>query len=138
MAMRENPIYILESDAAKLRGLLASRGGHADGRDQEHLSDLASELERAFLVSAEAVPSGVATLNSHVQIVDLVSGERRELTLVFPSAADPGSGRISVLAPLGCALVGCREGEIVEWEMPGGPRRLRIDKVTCGLREGRA
>jgi regulator of nucleoside diphosphate kinase len=129
--MRESPIFIIDTDAAKLRGLLASRTGARVGRDHEHLFDLAAELERAFVVDAGAVPSGVVTLNSLVHVTDLLTGDRRALTLVFPSEADPAAGRVSVLAPLGCALVGCREGERVEWEMPGGLRRLRIDKVTA-------
>ena len=129
--MRESPIFIIDTDAAKLRGLLAARTGPRVGRDHEHLFDLAAELERAFVVDPGAVPSGVVTLNSLVRVADLLTGERRELRLVFPAEADPAAGRVSVLAPLGCALVGCREGEMVEWEMPGGLRRLRIDKVTA-------
>ncbi len=128
--MRDSPIYIIDTDAAKLRALLAARAGDRDSRDQEHLLELAAELERAFVVKADKVPTGVAMLNSRVQVADLISGERRDLTLVFPPEADPVAGRVSVLAPLGCALMGYREGEIVEWEMPGGLRRLRIDKVT--------
>jgi regulator of nucleoside diphosphate kinase len=128
--MRESPIFIIDTDAAKLRSLLASRTGSRVGRDQEHLLDLAVELERAVVVDADAVPRGVVTPGSRVEIVDLQSGERRGLTLVFPLEADPAQGRVSVLAPLGCALIGCREGEVVEWEMPGGLRRLRIETVA--------
>ena len=130
--MRESPIFITDRDAAKLRGLLAARAADREGRDQEHLFDLATELERAHVVNADTVPVGVVVVNSRVQVTDLVSGDRRELTLVFPSEADPAAGRVSVLAPLGCALMGCREGEIVEWEMPGGLRRLKIVKVEEG------
>lgn len=128
--MRESPIFITDTDAAKLRGLIAAREGAVERLDQGHLTDLASELERAFVVNADAVPSGVVMLNSRVHVADLLSGERRKLTLVCPSEADPVSGRVSVLAPLGCALMGCREGQIVEWEMPGGLGKFRIDKVT--------
>ena len=127
--MRNSPIYIIDADEARLRGLLASRAGDRVGRDQEHLLELAEELERAFVVEATEVPSGVVMLHSRVRVADLSSGERRELTLVFPSEADAATGRISVLAPLGCALMGYREGEVVEWEMPGGLRRLEIQKV---------
>jgi regulator of nucleoside diphosphate kinase len=128
--MRESPIFIIDTDAAKLRGILASRASEKEGRDQEHLLDLAEELERAFVVGADAVPAGVIMVNSEVEVVDLLSGEHRELTLVFPSEADPVAGRVSVLAPLGCALMGYREGDIVDWEMPGGLRRMRIDRVS--------
>jgi regulator of nucleoside diphosphate kinase len=59
----------------------------------------------------------------------LTSGERRDLVLAFPWQADISAQRISVLAPLGTALLGYREGDEVEWVMPGGLRRLRIEKV---------
>lgn len=128
--MRESPIFIIDTDAAKLRGILAARASEREGRDQAHLDDLATELERAIVVDAEAVPNGVVMVNSGVEVVDLTSGVRREFTLVFPVEADPVAGKVSVLAPLGCALMGCREGDVVEWEMPGGLQRLRIDRVS--------
>lgn len=128
--MRESPIYILESDAARLRGLLAARTGERHERDHEHLHELATELERAFLVRGDAAESDVVMLNSAVEVRDLLSGLRSRLTVVFPSEADPAAGRVSVLAPLGCALLGYREGDVVDWEMPGGRRTLRIERVS--------
>jgi regulator of nucleoside diphosphate kinase len=61
---------------------------------------------------------------------DLTSGARREMVLVLPGEADVAAQRISVLAPLGTALLGYREGDEVEWVMPGGLRRLRVERVT--------
>jgi regulator of nucleoside diphosphate kinase len=127
--MLDSQVFIVEADAARLRGLLSARTRDSHGRDQGHLLALAAELERATLVDAADVPGGVVTLHSRVRLVDLDTGERSELTVVFPSAADPGAGRVSVLAPLGCALMGYREGKVVEWTMPGGLRRLRIEEV---------
>ena len=66
---------------------------------------------------------------TRVHVLDLVSWERRELVLVLPRESDAVAGRISVLAPLGTALLGFREGDEVEWLMPGGLRRLRIEDV---------
>jgi regulator of nucleoside diphosphate kinase len=134
--MRNAPIFIIDTDAAKLRGLLANRAGSVESRDHEHLSDLASELERAFVVEDDAAPEGVVMMYSRVRVTDLDSGSSRDLTVVFPPDADPARGRVSVLAPLGCALMGCGEGEVVEWEMPGGLRRLRLDKVTAPTADG--
>jgi regulator of nucleoside diphosphate kinase len=71
----------------------------------------------------------VITIHTRLQVLDLVSGERRELTLVLPHESDASAGRISVLAPLGTALLGYRAGDEVEWLMPGGLRRLRIEYV---------
>jgi regulator of nucleoside diphosphate kinase len=126
-AVRDRSIVITESDAARLRELLAARA-RAE-RDQDHLHELAAELERALIAQPGEVPGDVVTMHTRVQFLDLVSGARRELTLVFPREADLSAGCISVLAPLGTALLGYREGDEVEWEMPGGLRRLRIEKV---------
>jgi regulator of nucleoside diphosphate kinase len=125
--MRDRPIVVNESDAARLRGLLAARADAV--RDQEHLHELAEELERALVLEPGDVPREVVTMHSHVRVLDLATGDRRELELVFPAEADVGAQRISVLAPLGTALLGYREGDEVEWLMPGGLKRLRIEKV---------
>ena len=125
--MRDSPIVITRTDAARLRELLARRARAA--RDQDHLEELAAELERARIAGPDDVLADVITIHSRIQLLDLVNGERRELTLVLPRESDAGAGRISVLAPLGTALLGYRVGDEVEWQMPGGLRRLRIERV---------
>lgn len=134
--MRNMPIVITEIDAARLRDLLAVRT--RAGRDQEHLHDLAAELERARIAESDEVSADVITIHTRVQILDLVSKERRELTLVLPRESDASAGRISVLAPLGTALLGNRAGDEVEWLMPGGLRRLRIESVRPSAEDGAA
>lgn len=125
---RRPAIVVREIDARRLRGLLAARRD-STLRDEAHLDELESELERALLVSEDAMPPDVVVMDSAVCVRDLANDERREFTLVYPAEADPGVGRISVLAPLGTALLGFREGDEVEWLMPGGLRRLRIEQV---------
>jgi regulator of nucleoside diphosphate kinase len=125
---RPRSIVVAEADARRLRGLLAARR-ESTARDGEHLRQLETELERALLVAADAVPAEVVAMDSAVSVLDLASGLRREYTLVYPADADPATGRISVLAPLGTALLGYREGDELEWMMPGGLRRLRIERV---------
>jgi regulator of nucleoside diphosphate kinase len=127
-ATRPRNIVVAEADARRLRGLLATHGNPAL-RDATHLSELESELERALLLSRDAIPADVVVMDSCVQVRDLASGKVREYTLVYPAESDPSTGRISVLAPLGTALLGYREGDEVEWQMPGGLRRLRIENV---------
>jgi regulator of nucleoside diphosphate kinase len=134
--MRDRHIVITKSDAASLRGLLAARMRTA--HDQDHLEDLGAELERALVAERDDVPRDVVTMHTRVHVLDLKSRERRELVLVFPSESEPAAGRISVLAPLGTALLGYREGDEVEWRMPGGVRRLRIEKVWQPPAEGSA
>lgn len=125
--MRKAQIFITERDAARLRHLLWARTGVPE--DREYLEDLKAELERAVVTAAGETPRDVVTLDSRVRVVDLESGVRRELTVVFPSEAAALAGRISVLAPLGCAMLGRRERDIVEWTAPGGARRLWIEQV---------
>jgi regulator of nucleoside diphosphate kinase len=127
--VRKHPIVVTELDARRLRGLFGARNA-VSFRDQGHLQELKSELERARVVDATDVPADVITMHSRVRVLDLASGEHREYLLVFPADADVSMHRISVLAPLGTALLGYRDGDEVEWEMPGGVRRLRIESVS--------
>jgi regulator of nucleoside diphosphate kinase len=127
LAMRHLPIVITRLDAARLRELLATSSG--SGRDQEHLDELALELERARIAATDDAPPDLVSIHSRLQVLDLASGKRRELVLVLPPESDPAAGRISVLAPLGTALLGQRAGDEVEWQMPGGLRRMCIESV---------
>ncbi|MGD9599976.1 MAG: nucleoside diphosphate kinase regulator [Steroidobacteraceae bacterium] len=126
--MRQNPIVVSESDADRLRALLGAQDDFA--HDQAHLEELRAELERAIVRLADEVPPDVITMRARVRVRDLGTGREDEYTLVLPAEADLAARRISVLAPLGTALLGYREGDEVEWRMPGGLRRLRIVKVT--------
>jgi regulator of nucleoside diphosphate kinase len=119
---------VSESDADRLRALLGARDESA--HDQAHLHELEAELERAIVRLAEEVPADVITMQARVRVRDLATGSEEEYTLVLPAEADIAARRISVLAPLGTALLGYREGDEVEWRMPGGLRRLAIVKVT--------
>jgi regulator of nucleoside diphosphate kinase len=125
--MCDHPIVISEPDARVLRGLLSARS--AASHDQEHLEELRLELERAQVLEPEQVSIEVVTMHKLLRILDLGSGKKQELVLVSPAEADVSARRISVLAPLGTALLGNREGDEVEWLMPGGVRRLRIEAV---------
>ena len=92
--------------------------------------DLANELERAIVVPAERIPRDVVTMNSRLIYADESAGTAREVVLVFPSEADPWSGRVSVLAPVGCALLGLRVGQSIDWNLPNGRRhRLRVERI---------
>jgi len=126
--MREYPIIVTDQDLSRLHGLLGGMS-QASILDRGHLSQLQSELDRALVVPCDEVPVGVVTIDSLVRVVDLDTGKRSVLTLVLPDEADVAERRISVLAPIGTALLGFRASDDVEWTMPGGQRRLHIEHV---------
>ena len=68
-------------------------------------------------------------MRSTVRLRDLDSGKEMIYSLVFPNEADVDEGRISILAPVGTAMIGYRIGDTIEWEVPSGLRRLRVEEV---------
>jgi regulator of nucleoside diphosphate kinase len=124
---RDKRIVLTRPDLERLRGILGSRNGSP--RDREHFLDLREEIDRARIVGAEEVTPDVVTLQSEVRVRDSETGIPSDYTVVSPAHADVRSGHVSVLAPLGTALLGYREGDEVEWQMPGGVRRLQIERV---------
>ena len=126
--MKTKNIVITEADYGRLQRLVESPG-RCWKRDSEHLESLQQELERAIVVTAGKMPRDVVTMNSRVRVKDLNSGREATYQIVFPSAADVTENRISVLAPIGTALLGYRAGTTVEWRVPSGMRRFRILEV---------
>ena len=92
--------------------------------------DLAEELDRAIVVPWDRIPKDVVTMNSRLIYSDESSGSTREVELVFPDDVDTEAGKISVLAPVGCALLGLSAGQSIDWSLPGGKvHRLRVECV---------
>ena len=101
-----------------------------EGRGDPRLDVLEEELLRALVMDAERrLASDVVTLDSRVVVADLDSGEETTFTLVMPSESDDAEGRMSVLSPLGMAVLGYRTGQEIEWDVPGVRRRLMVRKV---------
>jgi len=91
---------------------------------------LERELDRAAVVSSAAVPPDVVTMNSRVRYMDENDGVQRTVSLVYPPYANAAEGKISVLAPVGTALLGLSEGQSIEWDFPDGSRRrLKLEEV---------
>jgi regulator of nucleoside diphosphate kinase len=121
-------IFITEEDMARLRQLVR-QGRLAAHKDRNHLTELDGELDRAEVTAAGEVLPDVVTMHSTVRVRDVDSGTSMVYTLVFPVEADIEQKRISVLAPIGTALLGFRTGDVFEWKTPGGTRRLQIEEV---------
>ena len=125
--LSQHELLITESDFDRLKHLVDSpryRVTHA-----MLTATLRAGLKRSRVVGAASVPEGVVTMNSKLRVRDLKSGESETYTLVFPDDADINDGRLSVLAPLGAALLGARAGDVVEFDAPAGVRRLKVEKV---------
>src|SRR5690349_22904622 len=91
---------------------------------------LRAELERAIVVPRDAIPAGVVTLYSHVRYHDEHADATREIQIVLPEDADVRQGKVSVLAPVGSALLGLEVGQAIDWRFPAGEtRRLRVEEV---------
>ena len=121
-------IVITETDMKKLEALVnASR---LSGKlDSQHLDELEEELNRAKVTTSESVPRDVVTMHSRVRVTDLESGKELVYQIVFPREADISQGKISVLAPIGTALLGYAVGSEIEWSVPSGTRRFRVDAI---------
>ena len=117
-------IYITETDLACLEQLVAEvkRGGDVDRLEEE--------LARAIVVSPQGVPATVVTMNSRIRFRDVRTGQESEVVLVYPQDANIDQGKVSVLAPVGSALIGLSVGDAIEWPMPSGAMRsLEIAEV---------
>jgi regulator of nucleoside diphosphate kinase len=126
--MNPRDIYITEFDLNRLRDVLKARI-NSKVRDRDHLDSLENELDRAHVVDPAAIPHDVVTMNSQVRIVDVDTSMENVYTLVFPSEASIPEKKISILAPIGTALLGSRAGGTVDWPVPAGMRTVKIKEV---------
>lgn len=126
--MTTRPKVIISSlDAERLESLLESLPGNAfPGK-----ADLEQELARAAIVDSKDVPPSVVTMNSKVRFRIESSAEEFCLTLVYPRDVDSSGGTISILAPVGSALLGLSQGDMIEWPRPGGGTlKVQIKEVV--------
>lgn len=123
--MKTREIYITEYDMEKLRAIIEIYGGN----DNPYLENLEDELDKARVVDPKNIPDNVVTMNSIVRIKDLDTGEEKTFTLVFPGKTNITENAVSILAPIGTALIGYREGDIIEWEVPAGTKRFQVMDV---------
>ena len=126
--MDPRDIYITDYDLNRLKELLHIGIGFAE-RDRPSLQTLQGELDRAHIVDPAAVPHDVVTMNSRVRLTDIETNEEQVYSLVFPSEANVEQRKISILAPIGTAILGYRVGDTVKWPVPGGIRTLRLEEI---------
>jgi regulator of nucleoside diphosphate kinase len=126
--MSNKSIQITEFDLQRLNKLLRE-AEHTDYRGSEYLDKLRAELDHAQIVPSQAISQEIITMNSKVVLFDLATRKKETYTLVFPEDADISQGKISILAPIGTAMLGYRIGDTFEWQVPAGKRRLKVKRI---------
>ncbi len=124
--MSDRNIYVTSEDRKRLQAPLSRP---TDTMDRDDVSGLVAEVQRAVVVPASEIPPDVITMNSRARLLDLDQLTTLDYTVVFPEDADFAAGRISVVAPIGAAMLGYRVGDEIEWVVPSGPRRLRVEAI---------
>lgn len=126
--MAQRDIHITKFDMDRLMDLI--EGLRVSPRaNKANLDFLEKELYRGILVDPQDIPSDVITMNSKISVTDIESGEKMTYTLVFPLGANITENKLSILAPLGMALLGYRKGDTIEWRVPSGVKKLKIEEI---------
>ena len=123
--MKRKDIYITQYDLERLLKVLRElpEKKHVTGFSVQELED---ELNRGIVVSPKEVPENVITMNSRVLMRDVESGNDMTLWLVFPDKVDAVKNPISILSPLGTAMIGYKVGDVFEWESPSGTKKIEV------------
>ena len=123
--MKRKDIYITQYDLERLLKVLRElpEKKHVTGFSVQELED---ELNRGIVVSPKEVPENVITMNSRVLMRDVESGNDMTLWLVFPDKVDAVKNPVSILSPLGTAMIGYKVGDVFEWESPSGAKKIEV------------
>jgi regulator of nucleoside diphosphate kinase len=121
-------IFITEKDKERLQKIINEAKEFHSG-SEIYLKNLEQELNRAKLIASDKIPHNVVTMNSKVVLKDLDTGEKMVYTLVYPTEANLTENKISVLAPVGTAIIGLREKDAIDWKIPDGLVRLEVEKI---------
>lgn len=120
----KNPVILCEEDYNLLKQFTGTNV------DDKNRMSLAYELHRAIIVNKDALPPYTIRLNSLVSVKETTTGKVSDFRIVMPIDADIKQKKISILAPLGAALIGFRKGDEVEWQMPAGMKKFKVLNVV--------
>ena len=126
--MSKKLIYITNNDMKRLRELIMVAREFGN-KDNKYLKELEDELDKGEVVNSQDIPHDVITMNSKVRLMDINSQKEMICWLVFPDDSDVDQGKISILAPIGTALLGYKVGDIIEWEVPAGLTKLKVEEI---------
>jgi len=127
--MTDKPIFITENDMNRLRGLMKS-SRESLKTDEKYLHLLEVELNKAHLVKSTQISSDVITMHSEVHLRDMNTNEETTYRIVYPNQADADKGYVSILAPIGTALLGYSVGDVIEWNVPAGVAKWKVVKIV--------
>ncbi len=126
--MDARSIFITEYDLSRLEDLLEVAKGFSY-RDRNDLKKLEEELSSARIVESKDIPPNVVTMNSQVKLRDLDTYKEMVLTPVFPKDANIAAGKISVVSPIGTAILGFAAGDTIEWHVRSAVKRIKIEET---------
>jgi regulator of nucleoside diphosphate kinase len=123
----EKTMFITVNDYQRIKGLIEFAA--LQEKNPEIADRLMKELKVAKTFPQDKISQSIVTMNSRSLLREITSGREVEITITYPQDADPKEQKISVFSPIGVALLGCREGDITSWRVPGGIGRFKVEKV---------
>ena len=124
--MKPTPVFS-KSDYHLLRELILKSKNTTNAKE---IGQLSHELDRAIISKEAILDSSIIRINSHVTIEDVKANKQMKIQIVLPSLADVKEGKISILAPLSIAIIGFKENDELDWELPSGIKTLKIIAVS--------
>lgn len=128
MKTKPKKIYVTESDLHRLSELIRTYNA-AETKDKQGIMILQQELNRASVVKSEKVANNVVTMNSRIRLVSIETQKEMTYQIVYPWDVNVEEGKISVLSPIGTAVLGYKKGDIIEWKVPAGMRTFKIEEI---------
>ncbi len=122
-------IVITKKDLERLEKLILNEREFGKLRESQELKSLEQELSRARVVKQEDIPNSVITMNSHFLLKNIETNEEETFVLVYPEDADYIENKISIMAPIGTAMLGYNEGDEITWNVPDGTVHYRVEKI---------
>lgn len=123
----QNKICLTHYDYDRLKMMISDRTKR--NKVETNVKDLLGEMERAQKVDSHSIPPNYVTMNSVIELKNLEELEFQEFSLVFPEDANTNENKISVLAPIGTAILGYKIGDVIRWKFPGGENQFQITNI---------
>ena len=120
-------MIVTVNDYQRITGLIEFAA--LQNKNREIADRLLKELKYAKTFPQDKISGNIVTMNSRARLREITSGRVTEITITYPQDADSKEQKVSVFSPIGVALLGCREGDITSWRVPGGIGRFKVEKV---------